>query len=357
MAVAKGALTIFGAKKATTWGTPVLVGALDGVEIISESLGKQVASIEDDQIRGVPGQGEASNGNISVNGDVVTAARYEGLEPLIAQWFGTSPVPVTVDTTARRHEMRMANSVDGLFLTLAKQLSIPEVHEYATNKVTGWTLACRVGERALLTLRFAGFDQVINTSTGTNNNTTAASITFPANREFLQFRQLVVRSNDRTAGALAASDAICVESCEITADRNHKTDDYTTCTGDKIGEPSPNDFSSVSITLGFSKYTDGTGGNAAFYAKSLLKTSQKLDVVFTGDTLAGATTEKFKWAFFLPAVQFSDGAPNVSGPGVIPYTLTGVAAFTDTVPTGFPSGVTQQIALDLTSKRTTSALA
>src|SRR5262245_14925577 len=136
MATSKGFLTLAAAKKATTWGTPVAAGANDGIELKSESMSANVALIEDMQITGKASQRNGDAGNRIFSGDLATDARYEGLEVLLALLFGTAGAPSTVDTTAKLHKLKVNDTMEGLFATLAIKKSLPVVHEFSTAKVT-----------------------------------------------------------------------------------------------------------------------------------------------------------------------------------------------------------------------------
>lgn len=356
MSVPKGFMTLIGAKKATTWGTAVACGSGDGVEITAESVTPAVALVPDLQITGSAHSLPGDLGNKLIAGDIVTAARYEGLEVLAALGFGTAGAPTTVDTTAKLHKLKLANQLDGILATLAMQKGF-EVHEFTTIKVVGISFKCAQGGRAEITFKLIAHDVNLNTSTGTNNNTTISSVTLPANREFLQFRQLTVRVNAQSGGALAGSDAIYVSEISLDIDRSMKADDVTTRFGNKVDEPLQNDFSKITGNLVFSKYmNDSPGGNAALYAATLAKTAQKMDWTFVADSLAGSVTQKFQWAFLFPNLKFTEGAPVVGGAGLLGWQV-GFEAFRCTAaPTGM-TGVTEPVELQIHSQRSTDPLA
>ncbi len=51
----------------------------------------------------------------------------------------------------------------------------------------------------------------------------------------------------------------------------------------------------------------------------LAKTRKKMDVVFTGPAASGAA--RYSQAFYLNDVQFESGQPQLTGPGLTPWTL------------------------------------
>src|SRR5262245_8405748 len=120
MAIGKGALSVCGLKKATTWNTPVAAGAGDGVGYKSESFKSDVELIPDEALTGSVQQLTGDQGGKKFAGELVVPLRYEDVAYVaVAMIMGTAGAPTTVDTTAKKHVLKMANSLDGLFSTLA----------------------------------------------------------------------------------------------------------------------------------------------------------------------------------------------------------------------------------------------
>jgi hypothetical protein len=362
MTITKGFLCLAAFKKATVWGTPVACGAGDGVGFVSEDISVTREFIEDMQIEGANStqrQGEA--GNKAYAGGLTSALRYEGLEVLIALALGkTGGTPTTVDTTGRQHIFKMEptiGSLEGLFGTLAVKKGA-EVHEYTTCKVNGFELSCMPGERAEITFNLLVHDFNQNTASGTNNNTTIANVTLPANRAFPIFSQMVARINAQSGAALDSTNVVHLSGFTLNVERNHAEDDFTTQFGDRIDEPIQDDWSKVSIDLEFSKFNDASpGGNSALFAAQLTKAPQKMDIVFTGTDLAGAATQYFQHKLYFNGIQFTEGTPNVEGPGRTPFTLAGQAHRVTTAPTGFTVGHTDPLIYEIFNQRTTDPLA
>jgi hypothetical protein len=82
-----------------------------------------------------------------------------------------------------------------------------------------------------------------------------------------------------------------------------------------------------------------------------------MKVSWIGDTLAGAVTQKFEWHFWMNSVQFASGFPNVSGPGLTPFTLEGRPYRVLTIPTGFPTGYIDSVTMEVISQLVTDPLA
>lgn len=361
MTIAKGFLALAAVKKATVWGTAVAAGVGDGVGFVSEDVSANRELIDDMQLEGAfSTQRKGDIGNKVYSGSLTSALRYEGLELLIALAMGVAGVPTTVDTSARKHIFKMeptAGGLEGLFATLVIKKP-PVIHEFTTVKVTGWHIKINNGERAEITFDLVAHDMNVNAGSGTNNTTTFATVTLPANRSFALFSQMVARINVQTGGALAAANAVHLSSFTLNVERNMAEDDFTTQFGDRIDEPVQDDWSKVTVELEFSKYNDvSPGGNDALFLAQISKEPQKMDVVLTGLDLAGAATQFFQHAFYLNGIQFRDGTPNVGGPGRLGYTLSGQAHRVLTAPTGFTAGYTDPLTYEVFSQRATDPLA
>lgn len=428
MALGKGYRTTAGFKKATTWGTPVEVGALNGIEFKSESLEADVQLIEDEQITGSAQQREGDAGVRKFAGDIVSAARYEGLEAIIAQVFGTAGTPaqqvnrtaadgvavatdatftsataafaasdvgkrITIagagaagallDTTiltrtsateielavaastsvdpatwtiydaAYKHVFKPANTLEGIFGTLVfVKLDAEEVHEYTTCKVGGMSIKAVAGQRAEVTFRLVAHDLNTNAGSGTNNTTTVASITLPANRAFLQFSQMVCRINGQSGAGLGSGDTVYLSEFNLDIDNVLSTDDVTTQFGNKIDEPVRDGFIKISGSLVFSKYQTQ---NKTLFTEQMTKARKKMDVKFTGGAADGVTN--FAWNLFFPNLQFASGTPTVGGPERIPLTLSFNAYRVLTIPTGFTAGYIDALTMEVVSQQSANPLA
>lgn len=355
MSAAKGFASAAAFKKAAVWGTPVVAGAGDGFEFLSESLTPDAQFIPDEQISGKATKLAGDKGNEFHSGDIELDAKYEGLEVLLAMAMGVAGVPTQVASdNAYLHVFKPADNKEGLFGTLVFNKQVG-VWEYTTAKVGGFTLACANGERAKLTFPMIPQGLNINTGAGSNNNTTVGNITLPTNRDFLLFSQLKVRINDTSGGALGASDEVYISEFECTLGNNYPTDDVTTQYGYLIDEPIQDGFTEVSGALNFSKYNNNSGGNTALLTALLSKTPKKMTLVWTGRLAHGTTN--FRVTFFFPSVQFSSGDANIGGPERIPLNLQFMASRTLTVPTGFPTGYTDALTIEMVNQRTSNPLA
>ena len=355
MAIGKGFATIAAFKKATTWGTPVACGAGDGVEFRTEGLKPDAKFIPDESITGRASQLFGDKGNEFHSGDVEMDVRYEGLDVLFGMALGTAGAPSQVGVdNAYKHVWKIADDKQGLFGTLVFNKQVA-TWEYTTAKVGGFKMSIKNGERLKCSFPLIPQGLNINTSTGTNNSTTISNITMPSNRDFALFSQMAVRINAHDGAALASTDLVYPSDFEVELDNSFPTDDVTTRFGYLIDEPIQDGWSMVKGKIGFSKYMNGgLGSNNAFLADMLTKARKKMTVIFTGPAI-GATN--FKLSMYFPDLQFESGEANVGGPARIPLTLNFEAHRRTAVPTGFPTGYTEAVTLEVINQRSTDALA
>lgn len=355
MARSKGFQGICAVKKATTWGTAVAGGATDGVEVISLETPGNTELIEDMQITGNVTARESDAGTRTVDVTLKTALRYEGLERLIALTLGTAGAPTTVDTTGRRHAIKIANQIDGIFSTVAfelmKDTTIIEVPSVKWNAVT---LRCAAGGRAEIEFKGIGDDWKDNSAI--NTTTTIDTVTLPTNREYAVFGGAVVRANAQAGGALAAGDVVYCSEIEVTIERAMDRI-ISTERGNKTSEPIESGFLKVSGTLTFPVYQSGTGGNSAFAMEQMAATKKKIDIQLVSTTLAGSATEFYAHRLYLPMAQFGEGKPSLSGPGAINWALPFNSHHVGSAPTGFTAGYTGACTWEVTSQLVTDPLA
>ena len=356
MTQAKGFASSMAATVSSVWGTPVACGAGEQFEFVSESLTPDAQFIPDESLTGFATRLEGDKGNEFHNGDVVMDARYEGVGVFLAQALGTAGVPTQVGTDdAYTHLLLPADDKEGKHLTVAFDKQVG-VWEYTTCKVGGFSFTCQNGNRGRFTFPIIPQGLNINTSSGTNNNTTKANWTLPSNRDFAKFSQMVVRINTQAGGALGDTDLVYVSGFECNLNNNYPTDDVTTQFGNLIDEPIQDGFTDVGGSLSFSRYHDTSpGGNDALISALLSKTAYKMDVVLTGPVADGSAN--FSLTFTFPAVQFSSGDANISGPGRVPVNLQFSAARVSTAPTGFTSTHVHGVNVELVNQVATDLLA
>lgn len=351
MAIGKGYKVIAGAKKEATFNTPILVAANNGFEFRNEGLTPDSQFIPDEQIGGKATRLFGSKGNEFHAGPIEIDYKYEGLELFLAMGQGLAGAPTQVGTdNAYKHVFKISDDPAGLFLTLVFDKQV-KVWEYVSCKVEGWTFSIKQGERAKLKVDLIPHALNRNAGTGTNNSTTIAGITLPANRDFATFSQLAVRLNAQAAGALAGADLVYLSEMEVSGKRNFAADDVTTRFGFLPDEPTPDSWFEVKGSMKFSKYETA---NEALFDALMDKSRKKMDLKLTGPAI-GATF--FQYNMYFPDLQFETGDANVGGPERIPLNVDFMANRVLTIPTGFPTGYTDAATVELVNQKNTDALA
>lgn len=346
MAKGKGYQGIVALKKATTWGTAVAGGANDGLEVTSVELEANRGIIPRSTITGRVTRLQGDKGNIEVGGSIKLPLRYEGVGRLLAGLMGTAGAPSTVDTSAKLHTFKIADSLDGTFWTLAYEiLKDTTIYEFNTLKITRVTIRWSLAGEIELEVEAIGHD--FTDASAINTTTTIDTVTQSANNEIAQGRQVVARMNAQAGGALGGGDAVYCTAGEVSLMRPLERD-FTTEFGDRSSEPMPpsggEPFFTVTGSLTFSQYQTGTGGNNAFVLEQLNRTLKKMDWAFTGDNLAGAATQKYAFGLFFPMVVFGAGKPKLSA-GALGWQVPFESHHVTAAPTGFTAGFVDAVTI------------
>ena len=134
--IAKGYAATFGLKQSSVWRTPVVVGAGDGLEPVSESIAQDAGFIQSEALSGTRSRSAGDRGNELHNGDMQFEVKYEGLGLLLGLALGAEAAPVQQSTDdAYLHRFSISDTdLQGKFATLVvdKQIS---VWEYPSVKV------------------------------------------------------------------------------------------------------------------------------------------------------------------------------------------------------------------------------
>lgn len=354
MTIVKGFATTFGFKQDApqstgTYRTPVLVASGDGLEPVSESLTPDVQLIDSEALTGSRTREAGDRGNELHNGDMELEMKYEGLDVLLAMVLGTAIAPAQQGgDDAYLHEFRVQDTdLAGLFGTLVidKQL---EVWEYPSVKVNSLTIAATSGNLTTVTANFIASSLNRNTSSGTNNETTIAAITIPANRDFLLWEQLAVRLNLQAGGALADADLIYPNEFTITFNNNMVSDDVPTKFGREIDEPCPDNFLEVTGSINFTRYNTE---NQKLVTAHFDKVIQKLDAIWTGPLADGSAN--FSLAIKVPSLQIASTDLNIGGPGRVPANFEFTSSKALVAPTGFTE---TQVTMELVNQRNNAVI-
>lgn len=215
----------------------------------------------------------------------------------------------------------------------------------------------------------AGTDFIqIDNSNGVNNRTTIAAVTEPSDRDLVTWADIeAVLINDETSGALTAATeeagGVVVDNDEIypsklTIDFNltPTTEDVTTRFRNRIDEPvtAGAGFAECTVTISLSKYSRR---DQKLLKAQLSKGTKKMKLALKGPPISGGSGNFFAMDFWFPCMQFADGSPEQDGPGVLPFEIEAKAYGASAVPTGFPSGLSEAIGIDVTTTLSTDPLA
>lgn len=185
-----------------------------------------------------------------------------------------------------------------------------------------------------------------------NSLASFASVTFAAQRNFALFSQMKLWINAQGGAAFVAADLQNISEMSWKLENHLALDDVTTQYGIYVDEPLRDSFVDITGTIKFTKYNT----NNIFLADAVrTKAAQKMLAQFNGPFIAGGSYYTFNSWF--PSIQFTDGSPNVGGPQRVPLELNFVGHRVGSIPTGFPTGLTGPLSLELINIRSTNPLA
>jgi hypothetical protein len=329
-----------GFKKAVTVGTPVAVGAGDGIYLLSEAIKSDVPRIDDTSAGGSRQLRGADISGKSFAGPLRTPARYEGRWlTLLAALFGVAGAPTGGGPHVHTFTPGADNS--GIFGTLAidKQVGANPVWEYDTVWVQAVTLRSEAGtgEAARLTAEFELIGRSLSRASATNGATQMNALTFPAAGHLLH-HHLTVRMNSSAGGALGAPDVLKARRIELML-RNHFADKLFTSGSQFIDTPAHENHLEVTGTIELDKYDADAPGVTEF----LDGTYMKADLTWTTGASAIFLAE-------IPFLQIIGADREMRGPGLIGRPIP----FKGYDPTAAPTGM---FAVDSAAIRVTNNFA
>lgn len=344
-----GAVFLSGGLNGQVWSDltadALALGANDGLELKTESIVFDVQLIESDGATGVRSRVSGDRGNQFHNGDATFDLKYRGLDTIFGLAFGNAAVPVETPgaSLAYLHVYKPATSLTGLMGTLAfdKQIS---VWEYPSVKVGSISISGSAGAITEMTVTLVASGLNRNKNIGSNTFTTMATVTVPAERQFVLFEDLDVHLQDPTAASFLDANLIYPSAFELTMNNNMATDQVTTKLRNKIDEATEDGFFEVTGSLTFPIYEIE---RIVDLAQS--KAVQSMRWNFNGgDLIDPGTVDEFpRMSFFFPEIKFGATSPNVGGPGRIGYDAEFSAARAAASPTAFPAGYTDAVVLEV----------
>lgn len=186
--------------------------------------------------------------------------------------------------------------------------------------------------------------------------TAIGTISRPGQRDTALWRQSRVRWNAQGGAALAAADNKKCASMQVIANNNFVTDDFTLeFAGDvsRISQPVRDNKVQFSGSFTFSRLQT----NIQDLIDGMARTRMKSTIITTGLAIPGATNggQRFQINVYMPDIQF-DVESNVSGPGRVPKTVNYMAHAADAAPTGFPTGYTDGVTIEIINSRNINAI-
>lgn len=214
-----------------------------------------------------------------------------------------SPTAVAISTSAAgqttswSHVFDMADSIDGLGLTLAIDKNL-FVDELTSAKVHGYE--CTQADNGAMNMTYRVTATKPTNISSVNINSTLAGATYPALSNRVLQQQGVFRMNLHTAGALAAGDAVKAESIKLTFNRPQ---DVPHIYGqDFVDEPADNDWPEFTLEVQYPRMN--TPSANSLYNGLRSGTAYKADWTFLGAFIN--STDQYKKLYQFPFMQFMD---------------------------------------------------
>lgn len=323
------------AKNTNAWttGTALANGTGHRVYINSESLTPNAQLIPSESLTGSPFPAPGDKGDELHAGALTVEWDYETVHRFLAMAMGTAGTPTEVESdVAYTHQLRFADSLEGIYSTLVLAQSGLFVREYPHCKHNGFTLTVEHNQRVTGDFGMIPRNLNFNTTSGVNELTTIPDYTLPSNSDerYLTFNDLVVQINASDGAGLASpTDDICVSSVSIDAPGAMLEDDVTTCNAPYVDEPLRNGDVVITGTLNSSKLTDTDQ-----LTELLSKDRLKMKWIFTGSAVSGGSTTRSLTVFF-SNVQIDTADINVAGKELAPKNLTFRASKATAAHTGF----------------------
>lgn len=338
---------LVGLKKAAAWRTALVCGANDGLLILSESFKQTIEHLDDDSA-GLPFIQRTDQGKKEASGGMEAYLRYEGLDVLLALVMGTAGAPTQQGTTtAYINSYVMADSLQGLYATLAMLKKSDKVHEYPSVKLNQFGLSAEMNTPVKLTVE--GTANLLELASEINTASTMANITYPDKGNRVIFnKDTQFWLNDESGAALGAGDAVYASGFSLSFNRPMEAD--FVFNHEDADEPVAEGFPEVTMTLDFPRYNDN---NHIFFTDWEAMTRKKLVIKFKGPLIETGYYYEFNMSF--PNLKIIDPEASISGPGKIPLSLSFKVLGTDAAPTGM-TGITKPFQIDVQNKRTSDPL-
>jgi hypothetical protein len=281
--------------------------------------------------------GDVQAVDVSLGGQM----RYEDNNYVLEALSMGSPATPTISTstagqnTSWQHVFDLAPAIDGLGATFAlDQLLYTE--ELTSAKIYGFSLA--VGQAGILEETFKVLGMKPTNISSININSTVYGASFPALGGKVARKQGTFRLNKQSGGALGATDAMVVETIDLTFERPQ--DRVFAFGQDYIVEPGDNDFPVFSLKVGFARMNTITANS--LYQAIRTGDTHKADVTWLGAFINSTDTYKVLYQF--PYLELQDWDAPMAGAAQVKPTGTFMLKQASAAPTGM-AGVTKPFRL------------
>lgn len=259
---------------ASTWGTAVAPGALDGVYFQSfDSFDKEMNETPDMGAgMGIEQNSEQGNDNPVAPNFVVWPYENDRASMLIlAVFMGSDVISGVADPYT--HKMQM-QPISGKFVTIVGEEGT-EIKTIPTAVIQSLTVAPNANGIIEFRGQFKGNTVDVSGS--------VAAVTYKADDLAFLFKNLVLRINDQSGAALSGTDAIDISDFSITGSR--PSDEVFVTGATTIAFPQEGEFPSLMLEF---KIPHKSAVSNQLYTDWINKTLKKIDMTFSG---SGATRE------------------------------------------------------------------
>lgn len=233
------------------------------------------------------------------------------------------------------HTYDLADSIDGLFVTLAVN-NVISIQEAVTAKIAGVSIKGSIGNALTITFKIIAYNVI--TGSVTNTLVTFANVTYRDTENRVLHNQGVFRMNGRDGDALDSGDIIYPSEFELSADRKMSGVYGAGGSFNNIDEPTNDGIPEVKLKLTFPRFNSLT-----HFTDWEANTPMKMDVTFTGALISGSSYRTM--VLLMPHLKYA----NVEAPeerGIIKHPLEFNALAVNAAPTGM-TGITKPFRLTL----------
>jgi len=333
MASVSGSTTIHAVQVATTWGTPVAVGAGDKfsgeltyaaneTEIVSREIGSGNEMIT-----------SATRGNTNPTVSIQMDAGYDNnFDIFLAQFMGTSgaPTEVTGGQGDYLHTLTFNSTLNSKYLSVGTTDTSSTSLEFPTCAVTSVTISTP-NVPGIVNASFELLANEIAISSATNTYAVVAAATARSSNEFITAAfDDDFWIDDTSTGALAAGDQLNITSYELTLTRpQSQANEIKGASGN--GAPIKDGLFEGTLTITLKELADHT-----YFTAWNSETKKKCLLNLEGTAIGSGTNRSLK--IYIPQMQLIQ-APDygITAPGVNPLTLTFKISKADSNPTGMSS--------------------